>query len=162
MIRISAGLAAVAFAVAGCGQKADAPASTTPAAADKGQYKTDIAMKELMAHVIDNAADGVWLAQGWLIDSEGTHELFPTDDAGWRYATNAGITIAEASNLLLLPGRPVDDDPRWVDAAHMMYDAGMEAFAAAEARDKERFFDAGGKIYEACTKCHSHYVIGND
>lgn len=162
MIRITAGFAALALLAAGCGQKPDTTAATAAPAADKGQYKTTVAMKELMGHVIDNAADGVWLAQGWMIDAEGTHELFPTDDAGWRYATNAGITLAEASNLLLLPGRPVDDDPRWVDAAHMMYDASMEAHEAAEARDKQRFFDAGGKIYEACTKCHSHYVIGND
>ena len=161
MIRITAGLAALALLAAGCGQKTDTTTATAAPAADSGQYRTAVPMKELMGHVIDNAADGVWLAQGWLINEEGTHELFPTDDAGWRYATNAGITIAEASNLLLLPGRPVDDDPRWADAAHMLYDAGMEAHQAAEARDKERFFEAGGKIYEACTKCHSHYVIGN-
>lgn len=102
------------------------------------------------------------LAQGWLINAEGTHELFPTTDDGWRYASNAAVTLAETSNLLLLPGRPVDDDKRWVDATHALYDAAMWAHEMAEKRDKEEFFKAGSAIYEACTQCHSHYVIGND
>ena len=43
--------------------------------------------------VIDHAADGIWLAQGWLINAEGTHELFPTTDAGWNYASNSHAAI---------------------------------------------------------------------
>lgn len=163
MIRLVLGLALVAL-VAACSEKSSSP--TTPVSAPVGSvaaadFRTQLPMKELMAHVIDHAADGIWLAQGWLINAEGTHELFPTTDDGWRYASNAAVTLAEASNLLLLPGRPVDDDRRWIDATHALYDAAMQAHEMAEKRDKEAFFKAGSSIYEACTQCHSHYIIGN-
>ena len=163
MTRMALGLALAAL-VAACSEKAESPAATaTPTAGSvaASDYRTQLPMKELMAHVIDNAADGIWLAQGWLINAEGTHELFPTTDDGWRYASNAAVTLAEASNLLLLPGRPADDDRRWVDATHALYDAAMQAHEMAEKRDKEAFFKAGSAIYEACTQCHSHYIIGN-
>ena len=161
MIRISAALCLAASLVA-CSPNGGTPAPAGAATPDTGQYMTGLSMQELMAHVVDHAADGIWLAQGWLIDAEGTHELFPTTDEGWMYASNAAVTLAEVSNLLLLPGRPVDDDPRWVDATHHLYEAAMEAHEMAEVRDKEAFFKAGSAIFEACTECHSHYVIGND
>ena len=167
MTRLVLGLALAALVAAACSPKAESPAATAaPTAAAAGSvtaadFRTQLPMKELMGHVIDNAADGIWLAQGWLINAEGTHELFPTTDDGWRYASNAAVTLAEASNLLLLPGRPVDDDRRWVDATHALHDAAMQAHEMAEKRDKEAFFKAGSSIYEACVQCHSHYIIGN-
>ena len=165
MTRMVLGLALAAL-VAACSEKPESPAAATPTAAATGSvtaadFRTELPMKELMGHVIDHAADGNWLAQGWLINAEGTHELFPTTDDGWKYASNSAVTLAEASNLLLLPGRPPDDDRRWVDAAHALYDAAMQAQEMAEKRDKEAFFTAGSSIYEACVQCHSHYIIGN-
>ncbi len=163
MIRMAMGLALVAL-VAACSPKPESTAASTAppvgsvAASD---FRTQLTMKELMEHVVDHAADGIWLAQGWLINAEGTHELFPTTDDGWRYASNAAVTLAETSNLLLLPGRPLDDDRRWIDATHALYDAAMRAHEMAEKRDKEEFFKAGSAIFEACTQCHSHYIIGN-
>jgi hypothetical protein len=168
MIRLSAGLALVAM-LAACSQKTETPAttagtagSTSMGAATVADFKTALPVKELMGHVIDYNAFGVWHNQGWLIDKDGTHELFPTDDAGWLAAESAAISLAEASNSLLLPGRPQDDDRRWVDDAHMLYDAAMKASAAAEKKDKQAFFDAGGEMYEACVSCHAHYVQGDE
>lgn len=117
-------------------------------------------MAELMAHVIDNAADGIWLNQGWVTNAEGTTELFPTDEAGWLRVENAALTLAESSNLLLLPGRPLDDDPAWTEYAHEMHATAMAAHDAAVARDKQAFFDAGGAIYVVCRDCHQRYIVG--
>jgi len=161
MIRLSAGLV-LAASLAACSPNSETAAPAGAATPDTGQYKAALPMKELMAHVVDHAADGIWLAQGWLIDAEGTHELFPTTDDGWRYASNAAVTLAEVSNLLLLPGRPMDDDRRWIDSTHHLYEAAMLAHEMAEARDKEAFFKAGSAIYEACTECHEHYVVGSN
>lgn len=124
-------------------------------------FKTDYPLKEVMAHAVDFAAFGVWNNQGWLINAEGTHELFPTDDAGWHNAESAAIALAEISNTLLLPGRPQNDDRRWVDAAHALHAAAMKTQKMALARDKQAFFDAGGEIYEACVMCHNHFVQGD-
>ena len=168
MIRLSAGIVLVALLTA-CGQNDSAPSGaagtvspTSMGAASLADLRTALPVKELMGHVIDYNAFGVWHNQGWLIDAEGTHELFPTDDAGWLAAESAAITLAEATNSLLLPGRPQDDDRRWVDDTHALYDAAMKAQAAALKRDKQAFFDAGGEMYEACVSCHAHYVQGDE
>ncbi len=140
------------------------PASSLPpgdrmGAATLDDFRTDVSLQDLMAHVIDYNAFGVWRRQGWIIGDD-IKELFPTDDDGWHAAESAAFSIAEASNLLLLPGRPLDDDRAWVDAAHQLYDAAMKAQAAALARDKVAFFNAGSDMYQACVACHNRYVTG--
>ncbi len=159
---------ALAFAMAACSDNS-AGVSAAPSGkpvegmggATVADFKTDTNMLDLMAHVIDYNAWAVWTAQGWIIDAGGIHELFPTTDAGWDAAESAAFTLAETSNLLLLPGRPRDEERYWVDYAHQLYDASKKAQAMALARDKQGFFDAGGEIYQACVACHNRYVAGN-
>ena len=167
MIRMSAALA-MAFAIAACSPNSDDTPSVATGTPGEGMggatladFKTGTVMKDLMAHVIDFSAFGVWHNQGWLIDADGMHELFPTDDAGWVAAESAAFTLAEASNALLLPGRPLDEDRRWVDWANQLYTAAKKAQATALAKDKQAFFEAGSEIYEACVACHNHYVQGD-
>ena len=154
--------ALIGGALSGCApstepQKED----TAPAAGAEGAYRTELSMAELMAHVLDHAADGVWLNQGWVVDDKGERELFPTTEAGWLAAENSAATVAETANLLLLPGRRVDDE-HWTDHAHALHHASLEAMKAAEARDKQAFFDAGGAMYVACRDCHQEYILGEE
>jgi hypothetical protein len=149
-----------------CSPSGDAPAvEGAPASAVSGaplpeDFRATLNNKELMAHVIDAAADGVWLNQGWVVSDKGEEELFPTTDAGWLAAENAAATLAEATNLLLLPGRPADEDRAWIEYTHQLHDASIKAMKMAEARDKQGFFDAGGEMYVACRSCHQRYIIG--
>lgn len=138
------------------------PAKTeTASVADDPAYRTDLTMAELMGHVMDHAADGVWLNQGWVVDDKGERDLFPTTDEGWMAAENAAATVAETANLLLLPARRVDND-HWVNHAHALHKASLEAMKAAESRDKQAFFDAGGAMYVACRDCHQEYILGEE
>jgi hypothetical protein len=168
MIRLSTALP-LALALVACSPDSE-EVSTAPAGATPGEgmggatladFRTNTDLKDLMAHVIDFSAFGVWRNQGWLIDDTGTHELFPQDEAGWVAAESAAFTLAEAANALLLPGRPMDDDRRWVDWSHQLYTAAKDAQAKALAKDKQGFFDAGGEMYVACVSCHNHYVQGD-
>lgn len=169
MIRSSTALV-VALFLAACSPQSDSPAPSKPVGAPvegmggatMADFRTDITMADLMAHVIDYNAFGVWRRQGWII-GDTVVELFPADDDedGWHAAESAAFSVAEASNLLLLPGRPLDDDRAWVDAAHQLYDAAMKAQAAALARDKVAFFYAGSDMYQACVACHNRYVAGD-
>ncbi|MEQ1609396.1 MAG: hypothetical protein ABL956_10590 [Hyphomonadaceae bacterium] len=168
MIRLSTALA-MALALVACSPDSEtvskAPEGATPGegmgGATLADFKTDTTLKDLMAHVIDFSAFGVWHNQGWLIDDTGTHELFPQDEAGWVAAESAAFTLAEAANSLLLPGRPMDDDRRWVDWSHQLYTAAKDAQAKALAKDKQSFFEAGSDMYDACVSCHNHYVQGD-
>lgn len=132
-------------------------------AATIDDFRAGVDFKDLMAHVIDYNSFEVWHRQGWIIGDTVT-ELFPAadDDDGWHAAESAAFTVAEASNLLLLPGRPMDNDRAWVDYAHLLYDGAMKAQAAALKRDKDAFFNAGTDMYYACVACHNRYIKGDD
>jgi hypothetical protein len=66
--------------------------------------------------------------------------------------------LVESGNLLMLDGRAKDQD-QWMTASRGMADAAATVLEAAEAKDVEAYFDAGGVLYEACTACHSRYLI---
>lgn len=165
-------VAAITLGLAACGgdggenDAASAPpAGSTPGegmgGATLADFRPTLNMQELMAHVIDYNAFEVWHRQGWII-GDTVVELFPTDDDGWIAAENAARTVAEASNLLLLPGRPLDDDRAWVDFAHQLHDAAMLAGDMAEKKDKDAFFNAGTDMYRACRGCHQRYIANVD
>ncbi len=165
-------VAAITLGLAACGgdggenDAASAPpAGSTPGegmgGATLADFRTSLNLQELMAHVIDYNAFEVWHRQGWIIGDD-VVELFPTDDDGWIAAENAARTVAEASNLLLLPGRPLDDDRAWVDFAHQLHDAAMLAGDMAEKKDKDAFFNAGTDMYRACRGCHQRYIANVD
>lgn len=158
-------IAAAALATIACSQSQQ-PAqrtNTSAAQASFANFKSTLDTKEFMGHVIDNAADGIWLHQGWDVGSEGEVDLFPKTDLEWSLTENAAATLAEASNLLLVPERTQDteEDKDWTKFANMLHDAAMKAKEKAEARDKQAFFEAGGEIYSVCTACHEKYLIGD-
>lgn len=157
--------AALLLALAACSggdnaNSATAPTTSTPAAT-QASFGSTLNNQELMAHVIDYNAFEIWHRQGWVYNSEGVEELFPTDDAGWFAAESAAATLAELSNVLLLPSRiPQDNPDDWVRYAHELNRTALVAMEQAEAQDKEAFFDAGGDIYVVCSSCHREFVIG--
>lgn len=167
MLRVAAGLALALALAASCSKPPPVTAATgggavaATGAVKPEDFNSQLPLKDVMQHVINYTAFNIWENQGWIIDAEGTHELFPVDDDGWKKAEDATITLAEATNLLLLPGRPQDDTREWVDHVHALRDAALAARKTVQARDKQAFFDAGGAIYQVCTDCHVKYVIGD-
>jgi hypothetical protein len=118
-------------------------------------------MQELMAHVVDPAAQAVWSHAGWVIDEEGETALFPTIEAEWAAAENAAAMVVESGNMLLLPGRVrvlADDDAGdWEKFARTLSERALAVKAATEARETQAMFDAGGELYQACVACHEKY-----
>ncbi|MFM1897422.1 MAG: hypothetical protein RLZZ385_2496 [Pseudomonadota bacterium] len=147
-------LVSLVMVLTACSPASDSPTATvTP---DTASFNTTLTMAELMAHVVDPAADGLWLHAGWISDAEGYRELYPQTDEEWMAAENAGATLIEVGNILALPGRAVDNDA-WLVYAEGISAAGLEAMQAAEAKDKERFFQAGAELYNVCRACHQAY-----
>lgn len=110
-----------------------------------------------MAHVIEPAADVYWDSVGTVMDAEGTHEIAPANADEWLAVENAAATIAESGNLLLIPGRQMDD-PRWTALSQGLIAAGRVALMAADSRDAKAVFDAGGAIYIVCASCHEVFA----
>jgi mono/diheme cytochrome c family protein len=65
--------------------------------------------------------------------------------------------VAETGNLLMLPGRAAGPD--WIAYAQGLHTTARQALAAAEARDADALFEAGGQIYQACVACHAQYWL---
>ncbi|MBI1359409.1 MAG: hypothetical protein GC155_03900 [Alphaproteobacteria bacterium] len=164
MIRTATGLALAAL-LAACSPNAAAPNASAPAAsadnADKTPYKIDFEIKDVMDNVIDFAADNMWAKQGWDVDEKGEHPLFPTTEEEWANAAKETATLAEAANLLMLPGRAVDND-RWIKQATKLHEAAMEEYRAIKARDTEKMFSVGSEIFIVCRDCHAMYILGEE
>ena len=120
--------------------------------------RTALAMKDLMEHVIDPAADVFWASSGTIITAQGETSRVPTTDAGWEAAVNAAATVLEGGNLLAMPGRAREGE--WVKYADELGAAAAAGMKAAQAKDGKGVFDTGGRIYLACRSCHMKYVLG--
>ncbi len=115
-------------------------------------------VKQIMTAVVDPNADLVWDAVGTVITVEGREEIRPRDDEEWDHVGYAAWTLAEAGNSLMIANRPKDTGD-WMRFAQELSDQGLKAARAAEARDAEALFTAGGDLYLACTACHERYNV---
>jgi hypothetical protein len=141
-------VAACLLALGACSPKGEQPA-----------YNTQTDMAELMIHVIDPAAFAFWRGSGTEYTEQGERDLSPTTPEGWKTVEDGAATVAEAGNLLMLPGRPREPVADWNRYARDMTARALEAKDAAMRMDKQAVFDTGGRLYETCVACHEKFVI---
>ena len=139
---------ATAVLLAGCG----APADTSP------PFSAVADVQQLMASVLEPAADTYWDAVGWILDENGTTEIRPGSAEEWEAVRSAAFVIAESGNLLMMTGRAIDE-PAWTPMARALVDVGRRALEAADARDEAAVFDAGAEVYYVCSNCHVQFAL---
>ena len=137
--------------LAGCGEP---PKPAAPAAPP---LQPVLSMKQLMEWVIDPAADAVWEPVKTIITEQGTKEIAPQTDEQWEAVRHGAATLHESAHLLTLEGR-ARDRGEWTKAARGLMEAADEALKAVEAKNAQAVFDAGGRIYNACSACHRRYA----
>jgi hypothetical protein len=149
-------------------------------------FANDLTIKDLMLNVIDTNADVVWLSVTTVASDKGLVETRPKTDEEWTRVKGAAITLAEAANLLMIPGRKVapDDhksevpgieleghemdaliakDPQaFYRHARDLYAAAMLAANAADKKDADKVFEVGEAIEHACEGCHRAYWYPNE
>jgi hypothetical protein len=133
-----------------------APPSDDDSMEQTAQYNTTLDMKEIMALVLEPASDTLWDSGGWVLDSAGYEELYPTTDEGWAFVRAQAAVIVETGNMLALPGRAADNDA-WMIYSQGLSEAGLKAMTAAAEQNKDDFFQAGAQLYSVCTACHQAY-----
>ncbi len=82
----------------------------------------------------------------------------------WLAIENSALAMAEASNLLNLPGRfcsngkpvPVQNTD-WQEWVEEMREAGRVAFKAAQSKNNDNILEAADVVAEACRHCHVKY-----
>ena len=113
--------------------------------------------RQLMLSVIEPAAEVYWDAVGVIMDEEGTRHIEPRTAGEWEAVENAAFVLAESGNLLLLEDRAQGRD-HWRTMSRSMIEVGKRAVEAAQARDPDAVFEAGGDVYLVCTGCHAVYA----
>jgi hypothetical protein len=102
-------------------------------------------------------------------DPSGATDLLDGSYGKWEAVENSALAIAEAANLLVLPGRkclngrdvPVKD-PDWAPLVHALQEAAMTTYKAAQSRNQDKMFDAAATLTAACANCHDRYRVAND
>ena len=162
-------LAALAAGAVGC---ASEPAS---------DMEPTATVEELMRSMIDPAADAVWDAVVIEATADGIVETRPETEGDWLRLRRHAVTLAEASNLLLIEGRRiaapesrselpgidlhpdaiqerVDDDwDGWVEVALGLRATSGVVLDAVRARDVDALLEAGTELDLACEDCHAVY-----
>jgi len=139
-----------------------------------------------MDSMVDPSADVLWESVASYVTAKGVEEHAPKTDEEWQEVRRKAVTLTEATNLLLIPGRHVGkpgekaDDPKielapeqieatinqdraaWMSLAHNLHDSVAPVLGAIDKRDVQELLNAGSAIDEACEKCHMKYWYPND
>src|SRR5687767_1292461 len=71
------------------------------------EYHLEATIKDIMLGIIDTSADVVWLSVSFVNNEQGITETRPKSDEEWETVRRGALTLAEATNLLKMPGRRV-------------------------------------------------------
>ena len=166
-------------------QKPAVPAAPAAPAAAPG-YTTNFSIQELMLSIVDPVGDAIFDSVSVSITSAGSKETRPRTDAEWLAVRDKAVQLAEAGNLLKIPGRrvgpatpirgqkpenpgPDDLSPAQVEIllkqnrapfnafAQKLTDAAMVALKAVDTRNVDGLYEAGDAIDQACENCHLNY-----
>ena len=129
---------------------------------DSAGYIPEISIAEIMESMVMPTAQVVWDAVSVSVGEQGTVETKPETDEAWAELRAAAVTLAEAADTLVIPGRhaapagTVSDDasveltpekieallaqqqPAWDAHAHVLHAAAMEALHAISTRSPKR------------------------
>lgn len=143
-------------------------------------------IKEIMQDMVDPASDVVFESVSFEATAAGVVEIRPRTEEDWLKIRASAMVLAEAPNLLKMPGRRVvpavpvpgqEHEPpapgdllppeiqKAIDRdratfnrhAQGLQDAALVVLKAIDARDVEALFDAGEALDQACETCHLKY-----
>jgi hypothetical protein len=84
---------------------------------------------------------------------------------GWRAVENAGIAIAEATNLMAEPGRKCTNgrdvpsrSEEWNRLVEQLRKDSLEVYEAAKAKNQERLKVVEESLDMTCDNCHGKYL----
>ncbi|MEQ1728479.1 MAG: hypothetical protein ABL982_08855 [Vicinamibacterales bacterium] len=156
-------------------------AATGCAGEQPTEYQPTSTVREVMNSIIDPSSDALWDSVEIVATVEGTVHKMPKTDEEWAVLRRSAVTLVEAGNLLLIPGRLVArpgeqaGDPRsdlnpeeietkrrqvpgaWARRARGLQDSATESLKAIDAKDVTALLNAGETLDAACESCHREY-----
>jgi hypothetical protein len=87
---------------------------------------------------------------------------------GWEAVENSALTLADASDLLMTPGRkcsngkdvPVDRAD-WAQLVKGLREASLVSYKASLTKDRDKMIEASDVLAQSCSNCHGTYRPGN-
>jgi hypothetical protein len=143
-------------------------------------------IREVMQSMVAPRADTLWNAVSISVTDKGVETKAPANDDEWAAMRHEAVTVSEAMNTILMPGRMVAKpgeqakDPKveltpeqiqklidgdretFAKLAHAMQDSVAEAIKAIDAKNVEGLSAAGGAMDTSCENCHKKYWYPND
>ena len=110
----------------------------------------DVAVQAIMATGVNPGALAFWA--GGNDPPEG--ETPAQAAVRWDAAVKGAQAMQARGAELMKHSRP----GRWNEFAQMMIDVSREGEAAARAKDAEKAFEIGGRLYDSCNGCHKTYI----
>jgi hypothetical protein len=163
--------------------------SKAPAAQPTSDYQLIGTVHDIMEGIVDPSSDVLFDAVATDITAAGVNEKRPQTDEEWEKVESNALMLAEAANLLKMPGRkaasPGDktksegpdapeltpeeiqakidgDRAKWVMYATNLQEQARKTHDAAKRRDADAVFALGEDIDMACEDCHLEYWYPND
>jgi hypothetical protein len=146
------------------------------------------AIKDIMEGVIEPSADVIFESVAVINDASGSRETVPRTDEEWARVEHNALMLAEAANLIMMPGRAIAradqastksdeavpeltppqiqqkidaDRSRWNQHATVLLQQATRALQLARTRSVAGLYEVGGDLDEACENCHLEYWYPN-
>jgi len=160
--------------------------ATTSKSETADLFKPTTSIQDIMLSIIDPNIDFVWNSVATISTAQGTEERRPHTDAEWQQLKQHALVVLEASNLLLIEGRPVAQHAAntssggaelsaaeiqkaiaanradYIQRAHALHKATESVIAAIDHKNVEQLVETGGAVDQACEQCHSQFWYPND
>ncbi len=130
--------------------------TSAPPAAAAASVTPVASIKQIMGGIVGPGATVVYGAVATNVTAKGVENVAPKDDEAWAAVGNSAAAIVEAGNLLLMPGRAVDQGD-WLAMTRAMMEAGAAALKATDAKDADGVLTAGSDLNTTCDNCHAKY-----
>jgi hypothetical protein len=174
---------AVALSLVSC-QKAQ-----TPPAQPAPDYHLVGTIKDIMQGIVDPSSDVIFDSVATNVTAAGIEDKRPQTDEEWATVQHNALMLAEAANLLKIPGRQVarpgektksegpdapeltaeeisakinGDRGKFYGHANELQQTAIRAMQAAQKHDVQGLFDVGDDIDMACEGCHIEYWYPKD
>ena len=171
-------------ALAGCAPKQQtAITAAASQSAAPSPLKPIAGVQDVMADMIDPAADFLWESVSTTVEGNKTVEKQPRTDEEWAQVRRQAIILAEGANLILMDGRHIVKEGArledhgtpgnltaeesekaiaanrgaYISFAQALRDAGAQMLAAADAKNPQGLIDAGDTLDQVCESCHLEF-----
>jgi hypothetical protein len=155
-------------------------AAAPPPPAPASPLKPIAGVQDVMANMIDPAADFLWESVSTTVTRNKTVEKQPHTDQEWAEVRRQAIILTEGANLIMMDGRHVvkegarledhgtpgnltaeesekaiaENREAFVAFATALRDVGVSMLGAADSRNPQGLVDAGDTLDSVCEGCH--------